>query len=177
MRTIPLTACLAVFAMLVVPNNASPAGAGAPAGKVKPLMTLTGPDSGVREKAHHRVSGDEQWSKLWASHRGPDLGRHPRPQVDFDRCVLVAVFRGAASNTSALELDSVTETADAVVLRFAFPGYATGVGAEPHDDAPFGFILLPKTDKPIVLEQDVGERKPVHVPEWREVARLAASDK
>lgn len=59
-----------------------------------------------------------------------------------------------------------------VVVRFNFPGYATAPGVEPNAATPHGFVVPPRTDKPIVLEQDDARHKAVTrtPPEWQEAA-------
>src|SRR5947209_5905301 len=108
---IALIVSVGMLAVLIEPSPRA-AGAIAPA-KIKPLMTLAGSASGVKRQAYHRVTADEQWAKLWKAHQGQD-NWDPVPQVDFERCTLVAIFEGATSNVEPMELDSITETADAV---------------------------------------------------------------
>lgn len=181
----------AVLAMNWSPNGSPPAATAACASArpaaaestkppARPLVVFGGTDSGVRQAGYRRVETDEQWAAVWRDHRGPDGAAHPRPQVDFTRCTVVALFRGATANCEDLSAATVAEAGGAVVVRIEFPGYATGINVEPHAVTPFGFIVLPKTDKPIVLEQDEGSRKAVDQPVvsiWKEVARLAPADK
>lgn len=161
-------------------HAADPAPAAAialPAPGTKPLLTLAGTDSRVAPRAFHRVTSESQWQSLWREHRGADAANSvaPQPQVDFNRCTIVAAFAGQTHNCSGLEVVTVLETADSVIVRFQFPGYATGGNVEPHAVSPYGFIVLPRTDKPIVMEHNVGMRKTEQPkPEWKEAARLPA---
>ena len=152
---------------------------GTPGQKGKPLVAFGGTDSGVEARSFRRISTPEQWARLWAKHAAGDTpagARHARVDVDFDRCTVVAAFLGRTANSEGMEVDSVIERADAVVVRFNFPGYATGAGVEPHPVTPYGFVVLPRTDKPIVLEQDEASHKAVTPtpPDWQEAARLPA---
>ncbi|HEX8913269.1 MAG TPA: hypothetical protein VF796_12990 [Humisphaera sp.] len=158
--------------------DAPPAAAApAPAPKGSPLLTLAGTDSGVTRPLFARVESDARWREVWAEHRPGERGGGSRPRVDFGRCVVVALFEGQTANTEPLEVESVTETADAVVVRFDFAGYATAANVEPRAVTPYGFVVLPRTDKPIVLERNAGHSKEpggVPRPKWAEAARLPA---
>src|SRR5687767_12616603 len=89
----------AVLSVLNAPPHAGAAGpVAAPAAPAaapgKPLVAIGGSDSSVTEKAFHRITSDEQWAKVWESHRGKYQVRVARPQVDFSRCTLIAAFAG-----------------------------------------------------------------------------------
>lgn len=47
-----------------------------------------------------------------------------------------------------MEVDSVIEPPDTVVVRFNFPAYATGAGVEPSPVTPYGFVILPGDKSP-----------------------------
>src|SRR5206468_1547386 len=80
----------------------------------RPLVALSGTASGGRKADFRRVDSDEQWAAVWRDRRGPNDWDHPRPAVDFTRCTVVAVFRGATHNTEGLSAGAVVEAADKV---------------------------------------------------------------
>ena len=65
----------------------------------------------------------------------------------------------------------------AKAMEAALREAATGANVEPNRVTPYGFVILPKTDKPILVEHDVAGHKAVTPtpPDWQEAARLPAS--
>jgi hypothetical protein len=142
-----------------------------------PLAVLTGNDSHVKPQAFLRIRSAADWKKTWLDHLGikEDTIHRPAMEVDFTRCEVVTVFKGASVNSCGLRVDSVTESNDAIVVRFDDISYQTmSFGNEEKGDqvSPYAFIVLPKANsKSIVLEENVQSiiGRP---PEWKEVARL-----
>lgn len=140
----------------------------------KPLLVLTGAKSAVMKAAYHRLESADQLKMTWRAHIGPeyDHGDLPVPEVDFDHCSVVALFQGSSFNSRGLQIVEVQEKDDATVLRFDDVSYQTNGAA--NAVTPYAFAVLPKTDKPIVIEENqqpyLGEP-----PVWKEVARLNAA--
>jgi|SRR5947207_2317567 len=143
-----------------------------------PLTVLTGNDSHIKKEAFLRITSATDWKRTWLDHLGmkEDTIYRPAMEVDFTRCEVLVVFVGASVNTCGLRVDSITETDDAIVVRFDDVSYQTLFGKEDKGDqvSPYAFIVLPKANKVIVLEDNV-QRYIGHAPEWKEVARLEAS--
>jgi hypothetical protein len=149
-----------------------------PAGVVKPLLALSGPDSRVAAQEYSRVTDADGWKKTWLRHHGIDpreewTAKMPMLDVDFTRCEVIVLFRGSSHNSRGVWVESITETADAVTIRFADASYQTAGGAAPV--TPYGFLLIPKSDKLVVIERDARRliREP---PVWKEEARLKRPD-
>ncbi len=148
-----------------------------PVTTAKPLAVLTGRDSQVRKPSYYRISSSEQWDKVWSAHHGKT--QSPTMEIDFEKCMVIAVFQGTGRYSDGLEIDSISETADRITLRFRDRWYAIALrpGQAPPDDAPYGFIILPTSKKPVFLEEQTsptfdkttGKRLP---PDWKERARL-----
>ena len=138
-----------------------------------PLALLSGADSKVSEASYRRVTSADQWKRVWLDHLGLEDDDIYRPvfDVDFQRCMVLAVFRGKMDNIASQRVDSVTETERAIVVRIAHVGYQT-IGGWKHV-TPFVFIVLPKSGKRIVLEDNV-QTYMAHPPEWKELARIEA---
>lgn len=141
-----------------------------------PLVVLTGNDSHVKQRTYERIESPEDWKKAWLTHLGEERDTIYRPamEVDFSRCEVIAIFKGESWNSCGFRIDSVTEQDDSMLVRFEGIYYQTG-GPDGGGDrvTPFAFVVLPKSEKPIVLEDNVQQYK-AHPPEWNEVARLTA---
>jgi len=148
------------------------------AADIRPYVAWSGPRSRIETREYSRIRSAEAWIALWARHTGADPEKakdsyyNPAgvPRVDFERCEIVAMFQGSAWNCAGVDFLSAVEGEGRVVLRIAGRFYQTMGGAD--EAAPFGLFVLPRTDKPIVLEENVQGLKG-QPPVWKERARLA----
>ncbi|WP_425399735.1 hypothetical protein [Aeoliella sp.] len=144
-----------------------------------PLAVLSDDDSHVTQASFRRIDTQQQWSQVWLEHLDIepvyDNPNRESFQVDFKRCMVVAIFGGATTNTAGYRVDTVTNEVNTVVLRFEARTYQT---AGPNGGAahvtPYAFVVLPKTTKNIVLERSA-ERYKGQPPVWRKVAELPAA--
>jgi hypothetical protein len=160
-----LLAGLAGIATLVIVF--SPASAQEPAAKaIKPCVAITGTDSHVTELAYHRITSTDDWARLWQRHKGQESD-HPYdlyydplalPQVDFDAFMVIAIFQGRGWNSAGLKAISISEAADRIVFRFDDKSYQTA-GPDGGGDkvAAYGFFVVPRSTKPVALEENVQE--------------------
>jgi hypothetical protein len=88
--------------------------------------------------------------------------------------MIVTMFKGSSVNSHGLRIDSVTETTHAVTVRFDDISYQ--VSGEGNRVAPYAFVLLPKSEKPVVLEENV-QQYLGEPPVWKEVAKLPRPDR
>jgi hypothetical protein len=151
----------------------------------KPLLVLTGADSHVIKPAYQRITSEAAWQQLWLSHLGKteaDSFREHLPivQIDFEKCMLIAVFRGVATNSRGVNVISVEEQEASVCVRFDDMSYQTAGGF--GDDAggsvkvtPYAMIVIPKSTKLVVLEENVQGLKN-QPPTWKERARLKTNE-
>jgi hypothetical protein len=139
---------------------------------LQPMVTISGANSHITTARCLRITTQEAWAALWLEH----LGETPKPKydlyynqaglpvVDFEHCMVVAVFQGATSNcagvsavTGPLE-DPEAETKTPVasgdeVLRLSWHGYQTmGPDGGAVGASPFGFFVLPRTEAPLVVQ-------------------------
>jgi hypothetical protein len=138
------------------------------------LMVLTGNDSKIVKPAYQRVRSAAEWKRTWLSHLGfkSDTIYRPAMEVDFNRCMVIAVFGGKYVNSCGYRIESVIENKISILIRFDDISYGTAGGADRV--TPYAFVVLPKTDKPVVLEKNM-QRYKGEPPEWKEVARLSKS--
>ncbi len=144
--------------------------------ETKPYVTLAGAASGIAAKEYDRITTRDDMVKVWLRHVGADPARHNDfyneagvPDVDFGRCMVVAVFGGECINSAGMYAFSVAEEADQVLLRFGHRPFQSG--REGKRATPFGFFVVPRSAKALVLEENVqnligGE------PKWKERARF-----
>jgi hypothetical protein len=123
------------------------------------------------------VRDEESWRDLWQEHTAADAGttgRHFAPQVDFERCMVVAYFRGLATNEDGETVRAVDEADEHVRIRFVSDTFQTasfdGSGGTVRT-SPFGIWVLPATTKAVVVEEGNAELKDRPL-KWREVHRF-----
>jgi hypothetical protein len=148
----------------------------------RPLVTLTGTDSRVKEASYYRVTSEEEWVKIWRRHKGAkeskdyDLFHNPLglPNVDFEKCMVIAIFQGSGWNSAGLKAVAVLEEKERIVLRFEDKSYQT-FGPAPDGGGKqvtvYGFFVLPRSSKTVVLEENV-ENTIGDPPMWKERVRL-----
>ena len=94
----------------------------------------------------------------------PDL-----PEINFDKCMVIAVFRGVGQRNAGLKAIGLTEEKEKVVLKLVDMWYQTmsrsynrtpgnsSSGQEDFGKDPevtvYGFFVIPKSNKPVVLEE------------------------
>jgi hypothetical protein len=134
-----------------------------PAGKtLKPCVAITGANSHVTKPRYQRIMSADQWARVWQEHKGEkptgkyDLFYDPLtlPRIDFDNYMVIAVFKGESWNSAGLKAVSIVEEDHRIVFRYRNKGYQTagpGGGGEPV--SVFGFFVLPRSKKPLVLEE------------------------
>ena len=147
------------------------------------LVTLSGADSEIPEPTYVRITTKEAFQSLYLRHLGKDpaqfdahYNEYQVPTIDFDRCMVVAVFQGNTWNTANLYVREVHDERARLVVRFDRHSYQTfGFGSDGGGKrvTPFGFFVMPRSEKEIVLEENVRQYLN-EGPRWQECARLAA---
>jgi len=150
----------------------------------KPILVLSGADSHMDQPAFHRVASQKAWNSLWLFHLGKtesDQFREHLPivTIDFEKNIVIAIFRGAATNSRGLQIVSVDEARDDITLHFDDMSYQTvgglGDGGGSVHVTPYAFVVVPKSSKDFVLKEDV-QRLKDKPPEWKERGRLTDID-
>ena len=142
-----------------------------------PLVVLSGADSHCTQPSYELIKKSSELTKAWAKHLGTseDDAYRPAMVVDFDRCMVVAIFRGEQGNVRGIELEPVIEGNTALTIRFSDLGYQTGGKSNfKPPDRPYAFIVVPKSSKSIVLEENVQQYKG-QPPIWNPLAKLPAN--
>ena len=144
-----------------------------------PLVTIHGEKSAIDKTHYVKVSDKAAWAKLWCQHIGkPFRGAYSWhynesnvPNIDFKQCMVVAVFQGTKWNSAGVRVEEVLN-AEELTLRFDDLGFQTsGPDGGGVKNRPFGMFVLPRSDKVIVLEENVQSRigKP---PTWKARGKL-----
>ncbi len=145
----------------------------------RPLLTLTGPKSFVETAEAHRARSAAEFEKLWLRHAGKTendafYNAAGVPDIDFDRCMVIAVFQGMGWNSAGLRVEALIEEEGRILLRFDDKSYQTeGPDGGGVRVTAYGFFVLPRSDKPVVVEEDVQDLIGAP-PKWKERARFAA---
>ena len=166
-----------LFAILCsLPNQATPEADVSS----KPCVVISGRNSKVTEPKNQRITSRNVWFEVWKEHKGQagdqqyDTFYDPLqiPLVDFDEFMVIAMFSGSRGNFAGLMADSVIERKDELVLRFQRKFFQTaGPNGGGQDGEPFGFFVLPKSKKKIVLQEKHYPQKNAK-PIWRDFAIL-----
>jgi len=141
-----------------------------------PCVVLTGADSHVSKVGYHRITSMKDWAELWQKHKGQrrgekyDLYYNPLglPLVDFKRYMVIGIFQGSGWNSAGLKAVSVSQEKDRIVFRFDDKSYQTqGPDGGGEKVRVYGFFVLPRSSKPVTLEENVQglKGKP---PVWKE---------
>jgi hypothetical protein len=151
-----------------------------PANATQPLMALTGKKSKVTKGKYRRVESAEAWKALWLEHQTgspkprevpPDM---PFVEIDFTRCMVIAVFEGKGINCAGFKAHSVTETESNLLLRVSPRGIQSGVPGV--DTTAWAVFVLPRSTKPVVIEENV-QRWKDRPPVWEKCAELKAGNR
>lgn len=155
------------------------AGAGASPRTIVPAVRWSGAQSRIQDTRYLRVSTKEAWAELWERHVGgkPVASGDPGdvlPEIDFAKWMVIAVFQGSGWNSNGVRVESLQEHDDRLLLRFDDKSYQTsGPNGGGVRVTAFGLFVLPRSGKPVVLEENtqglIG--KP---PKWTRRARLDA---
>jgi hypothetical protein len=144
---------------------------------VKPLISLGGGGSKNTKAGYHRIESPEAWNALWLRHNTgtekPDNVPVTRPQaeVDFSKCMVVAVFQGKGENCAGFKVHSVLETDEHITVRVQ--GFYLGTGPEGLKTQAWGIFVLPRSAKPLLIELDTRSDK-ADPSRWTKVAELKA---
>jgi hypothetical protein len=176
-----ISAMLIVSATLMFARVEAPTSR--PANELKPLVEFSGAHSRVDKTTYERITSLKEFRKAYLRHLGKDPERFDEyynpdnvPTIDFDRCMVIAIFQGSSWNSAGVRVMSITEDSDRLLVRFDNRAYQTSGDFNTGDGGgrkvtAYGMFVLPRTDKAIVLEEDVNPylRPP---PAWKEVARF-----
>ncbi|MCA8959457.1 MAG: hypothetical protein KDC38_03040 [Planctomycetes bacterium] len=162
LKTIVALGLLAGWAWTATANV--PGGRAAAAARSRALVALTGPKCAVAERGYALATTEEQFVRLWQRYRGEKAtGKYDAhyneiglPVVDFERCCVLTIFHGEGWNSAGLAVESIAELDDRVRFRYDDKSYQTeGPDGGGERCRVYGFFVLPRTSKQLVVEQNV----------------------
>ena len=173
MKLIP-TSCLLLLAVPVLQSNA-PSDRPDISAASSALTVLSGNNSHILKQGYYRIESAADWKTTWLEHLGlkGDTIYRTAMEVDFQRCIVIAVFDGKRDNSCGFRVEAVDEDKGVVRVRFSDVWYQTW--GDPDQVAPYAFIVLPKSDKIVVLQQTTHTTEGTDY--TREVARLSVPKK
>lgn len=145
------------------------------------LVTLTGAKSKGAE-GFDLASTEPAFVSLWQKHLGQEpTGKYNShynplgvPLIDFNRCLVIAIFAGQYWNSAGFAIDSISERDASIVVRYDDKSYQTaGPDGGGQRVSPYAFFVLPKTPKELILEKNV-QGLIGHPPIWKEQHRFPA---
>ncbi|MCG3125846.1 MAG: hypothetical protein CHACPFDD_00673 [Phycisphaerae bacterium] len=124
---------------------------------VRPVVAWSGKQSHITASGQFRVTSAKEWEALWTRHKPDWLEKRehgPRvPEIDFEKYMVIAIFAGSGSNVDAIVADAIVDEADALRFRYRLITYQTQATADAV--TPFGIFVVPRSQKPILLEERV----------------------
>lgn len=127
----------------------------------QPVVSWEGSYSSIEQVEYHRVMNEKQLASLWAAHKGKQLERDSYDQpvvpfVDFDKYMVLAIFRGNAWNTRAQMILAYAQQDDIIEVHFDSRTYQTNGPVEDKDyTRAYGIWVLPRSNKQMALIENV----------------------
>jgi len=134
----------------------------------RPYVMLYGMHSKVTECEYLLARSEGEWIDIWLKHEGLtqeeryDTFYNPAglPDVDFETCMVVAVFQGRRWNSAGVLAHSIVEEDVVVRLRFNDRSFQTaGPDGGGVKVTPFGIFVIPASKKAVLLEENVQNLK------------------
>ena len=184
MKSVAVGAVCAVFSIVTVNglSNVQSAETKTAPEAIEPCVVMTGADSKNSKPGYHRITSEKEWARVWQIHKGIKVAKNYNfyynpldlPKVDFDRFMVIAIFRGDGWNSAGLQAVSIAENKGRFVFRFDEKTYQTaGPDGGGRAVTVYGFFVIPKSTKDIVFEQNVQGRKNMP-PVWKTRATISS---
>lgn len=147
-----------------------------------PLVSWSGSYSAITTARVLLVSDDQAWERLWKEHAGDKIettghGLPVWPRVDFQRCMVLAIFSGSETNGCGVHVLSAAEGDGVVRVRIDWCGFQTSAPPGQKDlgvaTSGYGMAVLLRAALPMVVEENVQGLKDQPAL-WKERARLPA---
>lgn len=131
--------------------------------ETKPYFAMSGPNSAIDYRAFAVIRDQETFDLMWQKHKGDGIERAGQgwplsPDVDFDSCMVVALFRGDSVNCNGEQIESIHEHEDHLEVRYDSVTYQTAsFDGKDRGNAvtPYGIFVVPRVDKKVHLVENV----------------------
>ncbi|MBX9695919.1 MAG: hypothetical protein K2Z81_26270 [Cyanobacteria bacterium] len=82
-----------------------------------PFTTLDkGLNSGINSVERLTIKDENSWISVWKRHTAADVVVPKPPHVDFDKCMVVAIFQGDGDWAGIVEIDRIKRFKDKIVV-------------------------------------------------------------
>lgn len=152
---------IALLALAALGSCATPT---APA-PVRAEEIAKGADSRILEPEILRIRSHDELLRAWNRHKGlpadaPPVVMKSTPKVDFEQCEVVAIFGGETSSSDGVWIVEVVDEGAVRRVRFDSLTYQSSGGGQGmrrrrSQGAEFGFFLLQRTEREVVVEENV----------------------
>ena len=106
-----------------------------------PRTIEKGDQSAIDEAKQVLVRSDAEWAQLWRQH----AGTRARPQIDFTKESIVAVFMGSRPNAGfSTAIVTATEGGGALIVRYTETRPPRGAISAQVITSPFHIVAIPK---------------------------------
>jgi hypothetical protein len=165
LKTTPVgIALLLVLSTAAISSDASLAKDRAP----KPIAVLHGANSKIVKERMLRVLAEKEWKDLWSEHKLGVTDKKAMPRgfeyldFDFDKVMIIAIFAGKGCCCDGFTCHSINERRDRIVVQVHSLTYQVGIASFPSrkvgeipETQAWGILVLPRSNKEVVLERDV----------------------
>lgn len=126
--------------------------------RLSPIVALSGADTKIAKTDYLKIDSQNKWEDVWLQHVGCKnvekydyfFNKNGIPVVDFEKYMVIAVFQAPGENCAGIDAYSIIEKEKEIIFDFEAKYYQ--VVEDTHDPGnAFGFFVLPKSDKKIVI--------------------------
>lgn len=150
---------------------------------ITPYVVMSGADSHITAPNCLRITSESQWDTTWLEHMGWDkkqtydkyYNRFGIPVIDFNKCMVIAVFLGETWNRAGISVIFIQEGNDQIVLGFDLKTYQVMESGDQVN--PYGFFVLPRSSKQVLLQindQSLPSRNIKEPPVWKDYYHFPA---
>jgi hypothetical protein len=145
-------------------------------------MAMRGTSSKITKQRILRLTEEKEWLALWLEHMTGSKD-DVIPEFDFDKIMVIGIFDPQLDNSNGFSADSITEDRKQITIKVNDHSFQSVVPNEIKEAAsearPWGIIVLPKSEKPVILERDVRNhiKDPPKWEKWKTIEGRAVSPK
>lgn len=124
---------------------------------VDPLLVASGTKSGVVKRSYYRIDDEASWKLIWQMHDA-SLDAPATFNVNFKQATVIAIFDGKDGNNRGIDIIRTEMANKEMVVHYQVKYYGVGASAKPKETTSFAFVVLPKIDVDITIEETINDR-------------------
>ncbi|MFG0331437.1 MAG: hypothetical protein ACF8PN_16230 [Phycisphaerales bacterium] len=129
---------------------------------IHPYVSYSGRVSAITDRRLLLIRDQESFDEMWRSHMGDRIERAGQgwpltPTVDFNLCMVLAIFSGDRVNANGEQIESIKLESERLVVRYDTVTYQTAsIGATDRGEParPYGIFVLPRIDTTVVVHEN-----------------------